>query len=136
MAAQSPEIGATREASAPARRRRHWSLAQKIAIVQETFAPGMTVALVARQHAIAPNQLFTWRRLYRGRALSARPPASGFEEDVVPISELHALQRQVRELERLLGKTTLENEVLREALARAEQPVRSRRPRPAADEGR
>jgi transposase-like protein len=28
-----------------------------------TFEPGMTVSLVARRHGVAPNQLFTWRRL-------------------------------------------------------------------------
>jgi hypothetical protein len=32
-------------------------------MVEETFAPGMTVSLVARRHGVAPNQLFTWRRL-------------------------------------------------------------------------
>jgi transposase len=35
---------------------------------------------------------------------------------VVPASEYRALQHQVRELQRLLGKKTLENEILREAL--------------------
>jgi transposase len=29
----------------------------------ETQEPGVTVSLVARRHAIAPNQLFVWRRL-------------------------------------------------------------------------
>jgi transposase len=31
--------------------------------VQETYSPGMSVSLVAGRHGIAPNQLFTWRRL-------------------------------------------------------------------------
>jgi hypothetical protein len=35
---------------------------------------------------------------------------------VVPASEYRALQHQVRKLQRLLGKKTLENEVLRDAL--------------------
>ncbi|MGZ8898408.1 MAG: transposase [Halobacteriota archaeon] len=35
---------------------------RKGAIVQETYVPGMSVSLVARQHGIAPNQVFTWRR--------------------------------------------------------------------------
>jgi transposase len=34
-------------------------------MVEETFEPGMTVSLVARRHGVAPNQLFTWRRLVR-----------------------------------------------------------------------
>ena len=65
-----------------------------------------------RQHGIQPNQLFTWRRLYAAGALSA----VGSGEEVVPASNYRALQHQVRELQRLLGKKTLETEILREAL--------------------
>ena len=46
----------------PQRRRRR-STAEKSAIIAETREPGMTVSLVARRHGLAPNQLFTWRRL-------------------------------------------------------------------------
>jgi transposase-like protein len=41
-----------------------WSAEEKARIVQETYVPEMSVSLVARQHGIAPNQVFTWRRLY------------------------------------------------------------------------
>ena len=37
-------------------RRRRWIAAEKVRLVGETFAPGMTVSLVARQNGIAPNQ--------------------------------------------------------------------------------
>ena len=84
-------------------RRRRWSAEEKARIVQETYVPGMSVSLVARQHGIAPNQVFTWRRLYAEGALSA----VGAGEEVVPASEYRALQHQVRELQRLLGKKTL-----------------------------
>ncbi len=93
-------------------RRRRWSAEEKAAIVQETYGPGMSVSLVARRHGIAPGQLFRWRRLYAEGALSA----VGAGEEVVPASEYRALQSQLRGLQRLLGKKTLENEVLREAL--------------------
>src|SRR5947207_1681395 len=93
-------------------RRRRWSAEEKARIVQETYAPGMSVSLVARQHGRAPNQVFAWRRPYAEGALSA----IGAGEEVVPASEYRALQHQVRELQRLLGKKTLENEILREAL--------------------
>ena len=93
-------------------RRRRWSAEEKATIVQETYAPGMSVSLVARRHGIAPNQLFTWRRLYASGALSA----VGAGEEVIAASEYRALQHQIRELQRLLGKKTLENEVLRDAL--------------------
>lgn len=50
--------------------------------------------------------------LYAEGALSA----VGAGEEVIPASDYRALQHQVRELQRLLGKKALENEILREAL--------------------
>jgi transposase len=97
--------------SGPERRRR-WTAAEKVAIVNETYEPGVTVSLVARRHGIAPNQLFHWRKLAAQGALTA----AGRGEEVVPASDYRALQNQVRELQRLLGKKTLEAEVFKEAL--------------------
>jgi transposase len=112
-------------------RRRRWSAEEKAEIVQETYAPGMSVSLVARRHGIAPNQLFTWRRLYASGALSA----VGAGEEVVAASEYRALQHQVRELQRLLGKKTLENEILRDALDLMQPKKRLlRAPSPARDD--
>ena len=70
------------------------------------------MSLVARRHGIAPNQLFTWRRLVAQGSLTA----AGSGEEVVPASDYRALHNQVRELHRLLGKKTLEVEILKEAL--------------------
>src|SRR5262249_54008916 len=80
-------------------RRRRWAAAEKVRMVEETFEPGMTVSLVARRRGVAPNQLFTWRRLVVEGALTA----AGSGEQVVPASDYRALQSQVRELQRLLG---------------------------------
>ena len=96
-------------------RRRRWTASEKVRMVEETLAPGMTVSLVARQHGVAPNQLFTWRRLVAQGGLTAA--CSG--EEVVPASDYRALQNQIRELHRLLGKKTLEAEILKEALEHA-----------------
>lgn len=95
----------------PARRRR-WSVAEKLEMVAETREPGVTVSLVARRRGVSPNQLFTWRRLAEQGALTA----TRAEEEVVPASALRASQEQIRELQRLLGKKTLEAEILKEAL--------------------
>src|SRR5258708_1030868 len=76
---------------------------------------GMAVSLVAGRHGVAPNQLFTWRRLVAQGSLTA----AGSGEEVVPASDYRALQNQVRELHRLLGKKTLEAEILKEALEHA-----------------
>jgi transposase len=93
-------------------RRRRWTAAEKVRLVEETYEPGATVSSVARRHGVAPNQLFTWRRLVAQGGLTA----AGAGEEVVPASEYRALQGQVRELQRLLGKKTLEVEILKEAL--------------------
>jgi transposase len=39
------------------------SAADKLRIVEETLAPGASVALVARAHGVNANQVFKWRRL-------------------------------------------------------------------------
>jgi transposase len=96
-------------------RRRRWTASEKVRMVEETFEPGMTVSLVARRHGVAPNQLFTWRRLVAQGGLTA----AGSGEEVVPASDYRALQSQVRELHRVLGKKTLETEILKEALEHA-----------------
>ena len=44
----------------------------------------------------------------------------GSDEPVVGSSEVRRLEERVRELERLLGRKTMENEILREALAKAQ----------------
>ncbi len=48
----------------PEKRRRR-TTQEKIAIVQQSFEPGMTVSLVARQHGVAASQLFLWRKQYQ-----------------------------------------------------------------------
>jgi transposase len=54
---------------------------------------------------------------------------------VVSASEYRALQHQVRELQRLLGKKTLENEILRGALDLAQPKKRLLRlPLPARED--
>ncbi|HHQ8904304.1 TPA: IS3 family transposase [Escherichia coli] len=95
----------------PEKRRRR-TTQEKIAIVQQSFEPGMTVSLVARQHGVAASQLFLWRKQYQEGSLTA--VASG--EQVVPASELAAAMKQIKELQRLLGKKTMENELLKEAV--------------------
>ena len=92
--------------------RRRWSPAEKLAMVEATYDPGVTVSLVARRNGIQPNQLFAWRKLAAQGALTA----TSAQEEVVAASEYQALQGQVRELQRLLGKKTMEAEILREAL--------------------
>src|SRR3974377_1991748 len=78
-------------------RRRRWTASEKVRMVEETFEPGMTGSRVAQGSLTA----------------------AGSGEEVVPASDYRALQNQVRELHRLLGKKTLEAEILKEALEHA-----------------
>src|SRR3954462_8789868 len=44
-------------------RRRRFSAEEKRRLVAKTLRPGASVAAVAREHGVHPNQLFKWRRL-------------------------------------------------------------------------
>jgi transposase len=99
-----------------AARRRRWSTEQKLRIIEESFAPAETVSSVARRTGMAPNLLFRWRRLLNEGGVTA----VGSAEAVVGSSQVRRLEERGRELERLLGRKTMENEILREALAKAQ----------------
>ena len=93
-------------------RRRRWSVQEKIRLVEESNRPGMSVSYVARKYGISPSQLFMWRR----RMAEGSREAIRADDQVVSVAEVRELQKQVRELQRVLGKKTMENEILRDAL--------------------
>jgi transposase-like protein len=110
-------------------RRRRFPTEQKVAVVAETMQPGMSISYVARRHGLLPSLVFRWRRLMS----EGGKEAIHADEDVVPASEARKLAERVRELERLLGRKTMEVEILKEALdlARAKKPtLLSRSPGP------
>jgi transposase len=112
-------------------RRRRFTPEQKRAIVEEAEAPGMSVSLVARKYDINPSLVFTWRRLMNAGALVA----AGSEDQVVPLSEVKVLKAKIRELERLLGRKTMEVEILKDAIEIArEKKLLSRGPLPKRDD--
>ena len=90
-------------------RRRRWSTAEKIRLVEEAMQPGLSVSFVARQHGVAPSLLFAWKR----RMQEGGFQAVAADEDVVGTSRVRELERRVRQLECLLGRKTLENEILK-----------------------
>jgi transposase len=55
-------------------RRRFWSDEQKRAILAESATSGFPAAAIARRHDIAPQQLYTWRRLARAEGRPAKAP--------------------------------------------------------------
>jgi transposase len=56
--------------SSPAKRQ-YRSPELKRKIVQESLAPGASIARLARAYEVNANQVFTWRRKYRQRLLPA-----------------------------------------------------------------
>jgi transposase len=97
-------------------RRRHWTTEQKLQIIEESFQPGESVSSAARRRGVAPNLLYRWRRLMTEGGAAA----VGSDEAVVGSSEMRRLEDRIRDLERLLGRKTMEIEILREALAKSE----------------
>lgn len=93
-------------------RRRRWTPEQKLELVKKTFEPGMTVSMVARMAGLAATQLFNWRKAYTEGSLVA----VGANEAVVPASEMAEALRRIKQLEGALGRKTLENEILKEAV--------------------
>lgn len=103
------------------RRHKSWSALVALKLSGVLFGPlilcgfdaeGESVSSVARRHGIAENLLYRWWRLLQ----DGRKVGVGCDSDVVGSQEVRRLKEQVRELERLLGRKTLENEILKEAV--------------------
>jgi transposase len=59
-------------------KRRRRSVAERRRVVEQTLAPGASVARVARDHGVNANQVFHWRRLYQRGLLGGKvQPAGG-----------------------------------------------------------
>ena len=89
--------------------------------MSETFSKMEVITGVARRHRLSPSLVFRWRRLMS----EGGKEAVRVDEDVVAASEVRRLEERVRELERLLGRKTMEVEILKEALdlARVKKPT-------------
>ncbi len=96
-------------------RRRRYTAEEKVRLVEQTMQPGTTVSAVARLHGVSPSLLFQWRR----RMSEGGHEAVRADEEVVPVSRVRELENRIRELERLLGRKTMETEILRKALEQA-----------------
>ena len=96
-------------------RRRYWSAAEKLRVVEETLDGRETVSAVARRNGVAPNLLYRWRRLM----LEGGAVAVSDDDGVTGNRQVRQLEERVRELERQLGRKTLENEILKETLAKS-----------------
>lgn len=64
--------------SPEAAKRRMRSKLERRRIVEETLVPGASVAVIARSHGVNANQVFNWRKLYRGGRLEVQPSGTQF----------------------------------------------------------
>lgn len=92
------------------KRRRRWLPDENLAMMRKSNESGKTFSMVARRDVVSSNQLFHGRQMHQ----DGRPSAVSGGEEVVPASELSYGLKQIRELQRMLGKMTMENEILRE----------------------
>jgi transposase len=58
------------------RKRQYRTAEEKRRIVEDTFSPDVSVAVVARRHGVNANQVFHWRKLYEAGLLAPSPDKS------------------------------------------------------------
>ncbi len=109
------------ETTAHGSRRRRWSSAEKRRIVEQTLEDGASIPAVARRNGVAVSLLYRWRRLMLDEGVLADIGEDGVASSRATLQ----MKDRVRELERQLGRKTLEVEILKEALNRS----RSQNPR-------
>jgi len=102
-------------------RRRRWSAAEKLRVVEETLYDGESISAVARRNGVAPNLLYRWRKLM----LEGGSIAVTGDDSVTSNKTVREMEARIRELERQLGRKTLEVEILKEALdkSRSKKPT-------------
>ena len=99
------------QAAEPGRRRR-FTPEQKRAFLDEAARTGGSISEVARRYGLSPSMLFQWKRAMD----DASKKGLKANEKVVPESEVKKLKARIRELERALGKKTMQVEILEEAI--------------------
>ena len=85
-------------------RRRRFTQDFKRSLVEQLLSETAGPAELCRRYNISSGQLYTWKRQYANGKLDSEP------------SREAELEARVRDLERLLGKVTLENEFLKKAV--------------------
>ena len=93
--------------------RKRRSKQEKQALVKLTYLPGNTVSSVARQNGVTPAMLFKGWAQDKAGLLSTN---TNVGQKVSPAAKYAEALDEIKRLQRLLGKTTSENELLKEAV--------------------
>jgi transposase len=94
------------------RRYQRYTIKQKQELLLEAEKPGNSVSLIARTYGVSVSAMFEWRKNMSKGAIAGLST----DEDLVPASQVRELKTKLRELERLLGRKTVEVEILKEAV--------------------
>lgn len=86
------------------RRKRSFTKEFKRAVVEESLAGQTGPAQLCRKYEISPGLLYHWKRQYGRGKYDNEPTSEGLMED------------RIRELERMVGRLTMENELLKKAI--------------------
>ena len=93
-------------------RRRRYTGQEKAQFVAMTMQPGSSVSSVARQYGFTPSLLFKWKKLMQDGGVTAVEA----NDQVVSVSDYNSLLKKVKQLEQMLGRKTVEAEILKDAL--------------------
>ncbi len=91
--------------------RRRFSAEFKREQVERVLGGKVTLSELSRELSVSPSVVRRWKHL----AERGSETAVSANEEVVPIRELKAANERIRELERALGKKSLEVEILHAA---------------------
>lgn len=86
--------------------KRNWTAEQKLAIVLEGIKGEVSVAEICRRHQINQSQYYQWRDKF---IEAGRRGLNGLN----PNAEIQVLKAKAKELERLIGRQTIEIEILK-----------------------
>lgn len=78
----------------------------------------VTASELSRELGVARSLIQRWKHL----ATRGAETAVASNDDVVPVSDLRAAQARIKELERLIGKQTIEIEILRATRDEVKKP--------------
>lgn len=96
-------------------KKRRWSDDEKKSILQEAQLPENTVSGIARKYDIPTTLLFRWRKEIKMKDKSLSGPMKS-DNPMANESQIKALTDRIRSLEQILGRKTVEIEMLKDAI--------------------
>jgi transposase len=101
------------------RERRRFSRDFKVKVVQ-AYESGVSAVELSRQFEIHPNVIYGWSREYR------KDPEKAFQIDQHDAAQ--SQDQRIAELERMVGRLSLENDFLKKALSHAKNILQTPKP--------